>query len=627
VTKIGGAMCGINGLYAYSMEAPPIDRGALIRTRDYMRRRGPDGVGEWISADGRIGFGHRRLSIIDLSDGGAQPMSSADQTLVVTFNGEIYNHRALRARLEAKGRIFRSHADTEVLLHLYAEMGEDMVRELRGMFAFALWDSPNRKLFLARDPYGIKPLYYADDGRTLQFASSVKALVAGRGASTEVNPAGVIGFYIFGSVPEPLSIYRSIEALPAGATMTIDASGANEPKRYFSIPQILRQAEADAREGKRYDIEEQFRAAVLDSVRHHLVADVPVGAFLSAGVDSGALVALMRDLAYGEIRTITLEFDEFARATANEAPHAERLAKRYHTNHVTRRIDAEEFERDLPNIIAAMDQPSVDGINCWFVAKATSELGLKVAVSGIGGDELLGGYSTFESLPRYVRLLGSTARLPGRDTALNLAAKLARRLGVRVHPKAFGLLAYGGSVAGAYLLSRGLFLPSELAEVVGDPDFVRVGLARLDPIGHIAAALRDGPTSAFGKVAALESSFYLRNQLLRDADWAGMAHSLEIRTPLVDSHLLRSIAPLLARSERPSGKTLLARAPRRPLPDDILNRPKTGFGIPIEAWARKTMVDFRRANGAPSDTVPWSRSWAQWVSAWHSATPIQMVEL
>ena len=208
-------MCGIAGVYAYRSTARPVDRDELVRMRDHMASRGPDGSGEWYSADGRVGFGHRRLSIIDLSSRGAQPMQTADGRLVVTFNGEIYNYRALRSKLEAKGYAFRSNSDTEVLLHLYAELGHDMLRELRGMFAFGIWDCQEQQLLLARDPYGIKPLYYADDGSTLRFASQVKALMAGRGIARDPDPAGWVGFYLFGSVPEPFTTYRE-SARPSG---------------------------------------------------------------------------------------------------------------------------------------------------------------------------------------------------------------------------------------------------------------------------------------------------------------------------------------------------------------------------------------------------------------------------
>jgi asparagine synthase (glutamine-hydrolysing) len=609
-------MCGINGIFAYRPGADPIDRGELARTRDHMTKRGPDDFGEWVSPEGSIGFGHRRLSIIDLSPAGAQPMTSADGKFTVTFNGEIYNYQALRRDLETRGFVFKSHSDTEVLLHLYALKGAAMVGDLCGMFAFALWDAERRELFLARDPYGIKPLYYADEEGTFRFASTVKALLAGGRISREPDPAGVVGFYLFGSVPEPFTTYRSICSLPAGATITVGAAEVGEPKSYFSIPGVLKEAEAKSRFEQSDDPSTSFREAMLDSVRRHLVADVPVGAFLSAGVDSGSLVGLMRDAGQSQIETITIAFEEFRGASSDEAPLAERLAQYYGSKHTTRRVDAAEFARDLPDILAAMDQPSVDGVNTWFVSKAAREIGLKVAISGVGGDELLGGYTTFESLPRFVGWLGRPSRTVGVREAYEHAFAAARKLGVRMHPKAAGLLRYGGDMPGAYLLLRGLFLPSELGEVLDDWDFTQQGLARLNPIAHLANALKDGPSAPFGVVAAFESCFYLRNQLLRDTDWAGMAHSLEIRTPFIDSRLLCEAAPILARDDPPSGKKLLAAAPSRPLPAEILNRKKTGFGMPLQAWTRKALLSDERGeaakgDGHKEDKAAWSRFWAR----------------
>ena len=284
-------MCGLAGLYAYHYAANPIDLGELRAIRDHMAARGPDGEGEWQSADGRTGFGHRRLAIIDLSDRAAQPMASADGKTVIVFNGEIYNYRALRADLAAKGYVFRTESDTEVLLQLYAYKGAAMVRDLRGMFAFGLWDSDKQGLLLARDPYGIKPLYYADDGWTLRFASQVKALVAGRRVGLDPDPAGWAGFFLFGNVPEPYTIYRDIRAVPAGATFWIDRRGLHRPERYFSLPQIFADAERPAATPPG-DVQSRIRAALIDSVRHHLVADVPVGIFLSSGVDSGGAARL-----------------------------------------------------------------------------------------------------------------------------------------------------------------------------------------------------------------------------------------------------------------------------------------------------------------------------------------------
>ena len=222
-------MCGIAGIFAYRSTATAVDREELVRIRDHMTSRGPDGSGEWYSADGRVGFGHRRLSIIDLSSRAAQPMQTADGRLVITFNGEIYNYQALRSKLEAKGYVFRSNSDTEVLLHLYTELGDEMLPQLRGMFAFAIWDSREKQLLLARDPYGIKPLYYADNGSTLRFASQVKALMASRHVSKDPDSAGWVGFYLFGSVPEPFTTYREVRALPAGSFIRIDRERLHEP--------------------------------------------------------------------------------------------------------------------------------------------------------------------------------------------------------------------------------------------------------------------------------------------------------------------------------------------------------------------------------------------------------------
>ena len=235
-------MCGIAGIYAYRSSARSVDRNELVRIREHMASRGPDGKGEWYSADGRVGFGHRRLSIIDLSLRGAQPMQTADGRLVITFNGEIYNYRALRRELETRGYTFRSDSDTEVLLHLYADLGEKMLRELRGMFAFGIWDAQEQQLLLARDPYGIKPLYYVDDGSTVRFASQVKALMAGRGVSGDPDSAGWVGFYLFGSVPEPFTIYRAVRAVPAGSFIRIDQRGCDKPVQYYSIAKTYAEA-------------------------------------------------------------------------------------------------------------------------------------------------------------------------------------------------------------------------------------------------------------------------------------------------------------------------------------------------------------------------------------------------
>jgi asparagine synthase (glutamine-hydrolysing) len=610
-------MCGINGIFAYAVN--PVDRAELIRTRDYMAARGPDGKGEWVSGDGRVGFGHRRLSIIDLSDAGAQPMSNANGTLVITFNGEIYNHRDLRCGLQAKGYVFRSNSDTEVLLHLYAEKGAEMVHELRGMFAFAIWDLNRRELFLARDPYGIKPLYYADDGSAFRFASQVKALLAGGRIDSTCDPAGHVGFFLFGNLPEPLTLYQQIKAVPAGHVMSIGAAGSITLRRYHSIAEVYARAEAMPQAPAGQARLAAAREALLDSVRYHLVADVPVGAFLSAGIDSGALVGLMRDAGQSEIETVTLAFEEFQGSANDEAPIAEEVARTYGTRHTTRLVTKAEFDADLPRILAAMDQPSIDGINTWFVSKAAAERGLKVAISGVGGDELLGGYPAFRDIPKWVGWLRLPAVVPGLGALARATMMTIGPARLNLSPKAVGLVEYGGSYAGAWYLRRGLYMPWELEGLL-EPDIVREGLARFDPLAMVAAALAPMPREGFARVAAMEASLYMRNQLLRDTDWAAMAHSLEVRTPLADRALLTQIAALGPASLGTPAKHELALAPSAPLPAAVIRRKKTGFGVPVSRWISGEAV--RHRIGA----YGYARQWARHIAAHHQAaiTPARL---
>ena len=571
-----------------------------------MRARGPDGAGTWWSADRHCGLAHRRLTILDLSDRASQPMISDDGSLVVVFNGEIYNYPQLRTELEAKGTRFRTTSDTEALLHLYRYYGAEMVHQLRGMFAFAIWDAGLRSLFLARDPYGIKPLYTANDGWTFRFASQVKALLAGGGVSRDPEPAGHVGFYLFGSVPEPFTIYRDIRSLPAGHTQWVDAAGPREPKSFVNLAMLL----AAKGQGPVGDPGDLVRTAVSDSVRAHLLADVEVGAFLSAGIDSGALLGLMRDAGQREIRAITLAFEEFRGTEEDEAPLAALVAKRYGAHHVVRRVSQREFLHDLPTILEAMDQPSIDGINTWFVSKAAREAGLKVAISGLGGDELLAGYPSFVDVPRWRRRFGPIAVVPGVGRLARLLMRAFASPVVTAQPKSLGLLEYAHSWAGAYLLRRGLFLPHELGQVL-ERDFVREGLRRLKPLCRLAASLVPDPDSDIARVCALESAHYMRNQLLRDADWAGMAHGLEIRVPLVDLKLLKSLAPVLPRFARGGGKAALARAPSTPLPEEVVARSKTGFVVPTGTWISKACKLGPLAEGVREPKGLVSRRWSQ----------------
>lgn len=588
-------MCGFAGILHRGTDSPAVDVSALTRMRDTMVSRGPDGEGMWLSEDGHLGLVHRRLAVIDLGSGANQPMVDSVTGNVIVFNGEIYNYKALRRECEGRGAVFKTASDTEVLLALYREHGEAMVKRLRGMFAFGLWDAVRRRLFLARDPLGIKPLYYADDGKAFRFASQVKALIAG-GVPDSPSAAGIAGFYVWGHVPEPWTWAAAVHALPAGCTLTVSPeTPPAEPRRYFDLREEILRAQDSAPPGA--DAAREAVSCIMDSVRHHLVADVPVGVFLSAGRDSTLIAALATRAVQEPLRTLTLGFNEFRGRPADEVPVAERVAAAIGAQHTTARIARQDFESERARLLAAMDQPSIDGVNTYFVSRAAAAAGLKVALSGLGGDELFGGYPSFTQVPRLASILRVLGFAPWFGRAVRaVSAPLATRLG---KPKLAGLLEYGASVPRAYLLRRALFMPWELPRVM-DPPIARAGLEELaldEDLRARVAGIRN-PVLA---VMALEMSCYMANQLLRDADWAGMAHSLEIRVPLVDVELLRQWLPLAAHRLPFDRQRLLETAD--PAVAKVTGvRPKTGFSIPVSQWLREIAGE----NGRLMGLRPWA---------------------
>src|SRR5437667_10374623 len=460
-------MCGIAAIFSYR-RGTAVAEPELLAIRDRMTSRGPDDAGIWISEDRVIGLAHRRLSIIDLSPGGAQPMFHNTGTFGITFNGEIYNYRELRAELVNKGFRFRSTSDTEVLLQLYADRGMAMLDSLRGMYAFALWDGRKKALFLARDPYGIKPLYYADDGKTFRAASQVKALAAGGNIDTAPNPAGHAGFFLWGHVPDPHTLYRGIRAVPAGTSVWIEQGKVRREASFCSVPGIF--AETSHTNG-RGSPKDAIRDALRDSIRRHLIADVPVGVFLSSGVDSTIVAALAAEEG-GSLQTVTLGFDEYKGTRNDEAPLAQGVARLYGADHRTVRVTRRDFEDRFDHLLWSMDQPTIDGINSYWVSHAAQQSGLKVALSGLGGDELFGGYPSLRQVPKLVQTLRPFDSLKPVGRAFRVV--FAPFLKQWTSPKVAGLFEYGGSYAGAYLLRRGLFMPWELPEV-RDCDLAREG--------------------------------------------------------------------------------------------------------------------------------------------------------
>lgn len=580
-------MCGLAGIFAYSGIAPPVLEAELVSMRDQMIHRGPDGKGLWISPDQRVGLAHRRLAIIDLSENGAQPMASNDGRYQIIFNGEIYNFQELRSELILKGLGFRGHSDTEVLLTLYAQYGEKMCSLLRGMYAFAIWDTLEQSLFLARDPFGIKPLYWHDDGETIRFSSQVKSLLAGGGIKPQEEPAGVVGYWLWGAVPEPFTLYQDVLSLIPGTWLKIHRGRKHTTGSFQSLMDLF--GEKDAAPSPYLDL----RNALLESIRHHLIADVPVGVFLSAGIDSSTILALAAECGVA-LHSVTLGFKEYQGSSSDETRVAELVARKYGAKHETVWLTQKDFETKLDHYIASMDQPSLDGLNTYLVAGAAAQTGLKVALSGLGGDELFGGYPSFHQVPKIHQLGKALARAPFLAKAVRQAsAPILRQF---TSEKYAGLLEYGSTWEGAYMLRRTARMPWELESIeVLDKQTISTGLERLAKYYQSDQQLNELGDS-FATVSYLELTQYMRNLLLRDADWAGMAHSLEIRVPFLDIPLLQYLV-----QQRNLGKTLRKKdiplVTQPALPDEIVNRKKTGFKVPIERWARTKASNMKQPRG------------------------------
>jgi asparagine synthase (glutamine-hydrolysing) len=569
-------MCGIAGAFAFGPGTGPIDRATISRLNDLQRRRGPDGSGLWSSDDKRVVLGHRRLAIIDTGVSGAQPMSDATGRWVITFNGEIYNYQALRLELERLGCVFRTRCDTEVLINAVAQWGENALHKLRGMYAFALWDTVQHELWLARDPYGIKPLYVSKSQGTLWFASQARSLAGCAPVDTRREAAALTGFYLWGHVPEPFSWWAGIRMFPAGHVQRIRAGSApSAPQAVVCVQDmyVTRPAEPLA--------PGELRQCMLETVGNHMVSDVPVGIFLSAGIDSNVIAALAAELGT-QLRTVTLAFDEYLGTHNDEAPLAEAAAKILRSDHITVRIGRDEFEELLDDFLLCMDQPTIDGLNTYLVSRAAAMQGLKVALSGLGGDEMFGGYPSFRQIPK---LLKWGRRIPFAKPFGSIVQTLFRAMPESgVSGKTGGLLSHSSEIASAYLLRRALHLENELDAVL-DESWLNEGLQKLSTVQTLAgtvSTLRTKDAPLYTQIAALESCWYMRNQLLRDTDWSSMAHGLEVRVPFVDVCLLERLAPAIDSAAPPNKQDLAACAEQ--LPQSMLTRAKTGFNTPVRKW-------------------------------------------
>ena len=618
-------MCGIAGILLRPHADLPDLRDRLQQMAGSMQHRGPDDEGLYISPDGRVGFVNRRLAIRDLSPAGHMPMSNADQTVWITYNGEVYNTDELRPELEQLGYTFRSTSDTEVILKGYEAWGSAVVDRLRGMFAFAIHDQRTPQFLLARDHLGIKPIYTAETPTAFVFASELKTLFASGLISRDVSAAGLVGYLLTGSVPNPLTLYAQVHALPPSTYLqaALPLTAPLQPVTYWSLPTTLGAVTALD------EAVEQTRALLAEAVRIRLVSDVPLGAFLSGGLDSSAVVACMRQATTGTIRTCSMIFAE---AEYSEAPYARAMAEHVGAEHFERVITADDLAKEFDNILYALDQPSVDGVNTYFVSQTARQAGLTVALSGLGGDELFGGYgSTFAGVPQTLGWLQTAHRVPAGGWLAQHALDLLpqRRRWGRLRD-AFGRPA---APASAYAARRGLFSAWEVRQLVR-PEVWTQAVAEFDLVRHIDAQAGVNSADLFAWTSRAELRTYTHHQLLRDTDVMSMIHSLEVRVPLLDKRLVDYVLRLPARLKTSADgrpKPLLNQALRSLLPPLILERrDKQGFTFPFDVWLRRGLTDRlqqltaeTRLNAlltpsAVQDThqqftrgqVHWSRPWA-----------------
>ena len=572
-------MCGIAGVAI--RDGGLVDEGLVRAMTDVLAHRGPDGAG--VHVEGRVGLGHRRLAIIDLSAAAGQPMAGADGRAWITFNGEIYNFRELRRELESLGHRFRTSSDTEVILAAYAAWGTECVSRLRGMFAFGIWDRERRRLFLARDRVGIKPLFYAWDGRRLLFASELKAILQDPVVPRELNWAALRDYLTLLYVPAPRTIFRHVYKLPPGSSLLLDLDhGDPQVGRYWRLAFVpdRSRSEAEWLEGLRWHLE--------DAVRSHLVSDVPVGAFLSGGVDSSTVVALMARAGGSPVRTFSIGFDE---ADFDELAHARRVARRYATDHYEFVVKPDALE-SLPRLAEQFDEPYGDAsaLPTYYVAKITREQ-VTVALSGDGGDENFAGYR------RYARALAFHERLdrgPGRlaKPFFRLAADLwpaemrgrgfLELLGADPVARYFRMVAYQSSET-----LRRLLTPEARANVEAEVDAAAFGrLAEESRAPDYVAALQ-----------YVDIQTYLPDDILTKVDRTSMLVSLEVRVPLLDHVLMEFVAamPTSLKLRDGLGKLILKQAMAGDLPEETLQRRKMGFGVPLGAWFRHELADYTRA--------------------------------
>jgi asparagine synthase (glutamine-hydrolysing) len=554
-------MCGILGVFSKK-----IDTDRFSRSLELMNHRGPDDNGIFnLSQD--LLFGHKRLSIQDLSMAGHQPMQTSCQRYTIVFNGEIYNFKELKNDLRSKGYFFNSDSDTEVILYMFKEYGVDCINLLNGDFAFAVYDKIEKELYIVRDRYGIKPLYYSFVDNELIFASEIRSILCYCPTKKEKNYQAYHAFLKLGSVPTPLTFFKDIKSLEAGCFLNYANNNLSKKKYYeynFTPNKFSYADNLDI-------IKEKLNKAV----KRRLVSDLPVGAFLSGGIDSSIIVALMRNNTSNDIQTFSIDFDD---KKYSEGKIAKLVAQKYSTNHNHFIIQPNDLKNNFYSILDSMDSPTIDGVNTFFVSKFTKEKGISVAMSGLGGDEFFGGYSSFKDYGVLNNLKSQLKFIPKEILMIlnnfNFNDKSNKFLEF--------LLSENDSVLQPYLSLKSLMHDKVLNKLF-IPEYENFFKDYLiDEINNIKFYSNENLVSFF------ESNIYMSNQLLRDSDTMSMAHTLELRVPFLDHTLVNHINTIPGSFKK--NKIMLIDSMKDFMPEEVYKRPKKGFLFPFEEWIRKDLL-------------------------------------
>ncbi len=563
-------MCGIFGILASNGSVPP---ELLEQATDSLAHRGPDDRGTVVVRSNttpgsstshlEIGLGSRRLAILDLSPLGHQPMQDAETGNWIVYNGEIYNFRELRARLQGEGVRFVSQSDTEVLLKAYGQWGEKCLGELRGMFAFAIWDAKRSRLLLGRDPMGIKPLYYCSAGQYFLFASELRTLLGTGLIPRRLDPAGLVNYLNFGSVYDPITMIAGVSALEAGH-YAVWENGRVSDSMYWDLAPHGKAGTASSylagNATARKDLENDVFATLDQAVRMQTVSDVPVGLFLSGGIDSSSLAGILSRAGI-RLNTFSLIFRE---AEFSEAEYSRAVARAFASEHQEIMVSQRDVLDSVPYALKAMDQPTIDGLNTFLISRQTRAAGIKVALSGLGGDELFCGYSTFRDVPRMERFDRFWGHFPGllRRPLMRMFSSLAPDTDRNRKLSALG----GGrnQALHPYFLARALFTPEQrdsLLTAVDEGARARANVPLQDSLRHAAAL------DPINRVSYLEARCYMLNTLLRDSDVMSMAHGLELRVPLIDHQLADKLLALpgVWKLDSQCAETVAGRSPERSL--------------------------------------------------------------